>query len=97
MRGSAIAVRDVVVTLEKACRVAGYPKTIRVDNGSEFISRDMDLWAYQRGVTLDLSRPGKPNDNAFIEAFNSKLPERMPEHPLVPVAGRRLRKVGAVA
>ena len=64
---------DVVVTLEKACRVAGYPKTIRVDNGSEFISRDMDLWAYQRGVTLDLSRPGKPNDNAFIEAFNSKL------------------------
>ena len=33
----------------------------------------MDLWAYQRGVTLDFSRPGKPTDNAFIEAFNSKL------------------------
>ena len=48
-------------------------KTIRVDNGSEFVSRDMDLWAYQRGVTLDFSRPGKPTDNAFIEAFNSKL------------------------
>lgn len=41
--------------------------------GSEFVSRDMDLWAYQRGVTLDFSRPGKPTDNAFIEAFNSKL------------------------
>lgn len=64
---------DVVATLEKACQVAGYPKTIRVDNGSEFISRDMDLWAYQRGVTLHFSRPGKPTDNAFIEAFNSKL------------------------
>src|SRR5690606_36628189 len=38
---------DVVATLEKACRKIGYPKTIRVDNGSEFISRDMDLWAYQ--------------------------------------------------
>jgi putative transposase len=46
---------------------------IRVDNGSEFISRDMDLWAYQRGVILDFSRPGKPTDNAFIEAFNSKM------------------------
>ena len=33
----------------------------------------MDLWAYQRGVTLDFSRPGKPTDNACIEAFNSKL------------------------
>jgi hypothetical protein len=23
----------------------------------------MDLWAYQRNVTLDFSRPGKPTDN----------------------------------
>ncbi|WP_416365316.1 IS3 family transposase [Sphingobium sp. JS3065] len=64
---------DVVATLDRTCRKMGYPKTIRVDNGSEFVSRDMDLWAYQRGVTLDFSRPGKPTDNAFIEAFNSKL------------------------
>lgn len=64
---------DVVATLDLVCRNIGYPKTIRVDNGSEFISRDMDLWAYQRGVTLDFSRPGKPTDNAFIEAFNSKV------------------------
>lgn len=41
--------------------------------GSEFISRDLDLWAYARQVTLDFSRPGKPTDNGFIEAFNSKL------------------------
>ena len=64
---------NVVATLDRVCREVGYPATIRVDNGSEFVSRDMDLWAYQRGVTLDFSRPGKPTDNAFIEAFNSKL------------------------
>ncbi len=64
---------DVVKALDQVCRTAQYPKTIRVDNGSEFISRDMDLWAYQRGVVLDFSRPGKPTDNAFIEAFNSKF------------------------
>lgn len=51
----------------------GYPKTIRVDQGSEFISRDMDLRAYQRRVTLDFSRPGKPTDNALIEAFNGRF------------------------
>lgn len=33
----------------------------------------MDLRAYQRGVTLDFSRPGKPTDNAFIEAFNGRF------------------------
>jgi putative transposase len=26
--------------------------------------------AYQNGVTLDFSRPGKPTDNAFMESFN---------------------------
>lgn len=71
--GRKLRILTVVATLDRVCRQVGYPKTIRVDNGSEFVSRDMDLWAYQRGVTLDFSRPGKPTDNAFIEAFNSKL------------------------
>jgi putative transposase len=64
---------DVVQTLERICRKVGYPSTIRVDNGSEFISKDMDLWAYHKGITLDFSRPGKPTDNSFIESFNGKF------------------------
>jgi putative transposase len=64
---------DVVRVLEGVCKEVGFPATIRVDQGSEFVSRDLDLWAYQRGVTLDFSRPGKPTDNAFIESFNGKF------------------------
>ena len=64
---------DVVATLECVCREVGYPKTIRVDQGTEFVSRDLDLWAYQKDVTLDFSRPGKPTDNAFIESLNGKF------------------------
>ena len=64
---------DVVEVLEGVCKEVGFPATIRVDQGSEFVSRDLDLWAYQRGVTLDFSRPGKPTDNAFIESFNGKF------------------------
>ncbi len=64
---------DVVEVLERVGRQVGFPTSIRVDQGTEFVSRDLDLWAYQRGVTLDFSRPGKPTDNAFIEAFNGRF------------------------
>jgi putative transposase len=30
----------------------------------------MDLWAYQNGVKIDFSLPGKPTNNAFVESFN---------------------------
>jgi transposase InsO family protein len=35
---------DVVGKLDRVCASTGYPKTIRVDQGSELVSRDMDLW-----------------------------------------------------
>ncbi|ORE91080.1 integrase catalytic subunit [Stappia sp. 22II-S9-Z10] len=69
---------DVVATLERVCAAIGTPKVIRVDQGTEFVSRDMDLWAYRRGVTLDFSRPVKPTDNAYIEAFNARLRAECP-------------------
>jgi putative transposase len=64
---------DVVEVLERVSHEMGYPKTIRLDNGPEFISKELDLWAFMRGVTLDFSRPGKPTDNAFIESLNGKF------------------------
>lgn len=64
---------DVIETLDQAVNQYGFPKTIRVDNGPEFISKELDLWAYSHGVILDFSRPGKPTDNAFIESFNSRF------------------------
>src|SRR5690349_12383603 len=64
---------DVVTVLERVSREIGYPTTIRLDNGPEFISKELDLWAFMRGVTLDFSRPGKPTDNAFIESLNGKF------------------------
>ena len=64
---------DVVQTLERVAEEYGRPKRIRVDQGPEFISKDLDLWAYLNGVVLDFSRPGKPTDNAFAEAFNGRV------------------------
>jgi putative transposase len=64
---------DVVTTLERITREHGFPKRIQVDNGPEFISKDFDHWAYWNKVELDFSRPGRPSDNALVEAFNSRF------------------------
>jgi putative transposase len=41
--------------------------------GPEFAGRALDQWAYLNRVEIDFSRPGTPTDNAYIEAFNSRL------------------------
>ncbi|MGZ2452665.1 putative transposase [Rhizobium ruizarguesonis] len=65
-------------------------KTIRVDQGTEFVSRDLDLWAYAKGVTLDFSHPGKPTDNALIEAFNGRFrAECLTQHWFLTLADAR--------
>lgn len=64
---------DVVSTLNRAVTMFGKPRSIRVDNGSQFTSREFDLWAYANGIILDFSRPGKPTDNAFVESFNARV------------------------
>ena len=50
-----------------------FPKTIRVDDGPEFTSKALDQWAYSSQVTLDISRPRKPTDSAFIESLNGSV------------------------
>ncbi len=87
---------DVVATLERVCAQTGYPKTIRVDQGSEFVSRDLDLWAYAKGVTLDFSRPANRRITHSSKR-STGLPERVSERPLVPDACRRPRKDGGLA
>ena len=68
--GQSLKGEDVVRVLNRAKQQRGMPKFLFCDNGSEFTSRAMDLWAYQNGMKIDFSRPGKPTDNAFIELIN---------------------------
>jgi putative transposase len=63
----------VVQAVERIAAQRGAPQLIRVDHGPEFVSKVLDRWAYERGVTLDFSRPGKPTDNCFVESFNGRL------------------------
>jgi len=68
--GQSMTGAEVAAVIERLVKERGAPDRIQCDNGSEFISRALDKWAYESGVTMDFSRPGKPMDNAMIESFN---------------------------
>jgi putative transposase len=65
--------KRVTQVLDRAVAHHGLPKAICVDNGPEFSGKDLDAWAYRKGVKLCFSRPGKPTDNAFAESFNGRI------------------------
>ena len=44
-----------------------------MDNGSEFCSRALEVWAMTNEVQLCFIRPGRPVENGFIESFNGRL------------------------
>ncbi len=59
--------------LDRLKALRGLPKAIVCDNGTEFVSKAMDQWAFSNKVELSFIQPGKPIQNAFIESFNGKL------------------------
>ena len=71
--GQQLKGEDVVRVMQIISYQRGLPDQIFVDNGSEFISKALDKWAYENEVTLAFSRPGKPTDNAYIESFNGSF------------------------
>jgi transposase InsO family protein len=71
--GQSLKGADVVRVLSRICLKRTTPKTLFCDNGSEFTSQAMDLWAYHASVQIDFWRPGKPTDNAYVESFNGTL------------------------
>lgn len=64
---------SVVQALLQASQERRLPRSITVDHGTEFTSKALDQWAWENGVQLDFTRPGKPTDNGLCESFNGRL------------------------
>ena len=77
---------DVVAALERVCAEVGYPTTIRVDQGTEFVSRDLDLWAYQQRRDARLLAARQADRQCVHRSVQRPLPGGMPERTLVPDA-----------
>ncbi len=58
----------VIRALDDVAKRRGYPAVLRSDNGPEFVSHALLRWAAERNVRLHFIAPGKPTQNANIEA-----------------------------
>lgn len=63
----------VAEALDRVSSKRSLPRSIRVDYGTEFMSKALAEWAWKNGVHLDFIRPGKPTENGMIESFNGRL------------------------
>jgi putative transposase len=64
----------VAAALTRAIEERGAtPRSITLENGSEFTSRTLEIWAIRHSVQLCFIRPGRPVENGFIESFNGRL------------------------
>ena len=63
----------VIEVLDRLAWCRGLPKEIVMDNGPEFTSKKMIIWACNNNVNLHFIDPGKPMQNAFVESFNGRF------------------------
>ena len=58
--------------LDQLIELRGKPESLLPDNGPEFAGSILDSWTYERNIDHQFIEPGKPNQNAYVESFNSK-------------------------
>jgi putative transposase len=67
---TSIPAARVIRALDHLKESRGLPKTIRVDNGPEYISKLLKKWAEYNELELLFIQPGKPTQNSLIERLN---------------------------
>ncbi len=69
--------KRVVKELDQLIAWRGTPRRIRVDNGPEYISETMPLWAVEREIELKFVETGSPYQNGYVERFNKSYREEV--------------------
>lgn len=71
--GTSLPARKVIEALRRAIDFRGKPKSIRVDNGPEFISHKLEIWCFIHSIELKFIQPGCPTQNSRVERFNGSM------------------------
>jgi len=81
--------------LDRLAEIHGLPRWIVCDNGTEFSSDALAVWAEEREIELDYIVPGKPTRNCFVESFNGTFRDECLNENLFTSVGDAARKIRA--
>lgn len=74
---TSLPARRIIRALDELIEVRGKPVAIRLDNGPELISEELEKWARRHGVERWFIQPGRPMQNGLIERFNRTYREEV--------------------
>lgn len=72
-----ITAAETVNKLEGIFVRLGYPNSITLDNGRQFVSSEFDNYCKQRGITLNRTTPYWPQENGLTERQNRSMMKRL--------------------
>jgi putative transposase len=74
---TSLPARRIVRALDELVEIRGKPAGLRMDNGPELISDELEKWARRHGVERRFIQPGRPMQNGLIERFNRTYREEV--------------------
>ena len=72
-----ITAQETAERLERIFVRLGYPRTITLDNGRQFVSREFEEFCNRRGIILNRTTPYWPQENGLVERQNRSLMKRL--------------------
>ena len=73
---------DVIETLAEVMVTRGVPDHIRSDNGPEFTATAIRERLGKVGAKTLYIEPGSPWENGYVESFNGKLRDELPDREI---------------
>ncbi len=77
-----IKTQDVIDLLFHLFIFRGIPEHLRSDKGPEFTAKAIRSWLNRLGVKTLYIEPGSPWENGYIESFNGKLRDELPDREI---------------
>jgi putative transposase len=74
---NSLPARRIVRALDELIEIRGKPAGLRMDNGPELISEELENWARCHGIKRLFIQPGRPMQNGLVERFNRTYREEV--------------------